>query len=83
MKTEKRNYDEYDYVSAEVIRRAALNDDLKAFEIIFRKYEKKINEAVRNALRKSKLSYDQTLFHDIKNTVCLDLREEVRNFRPR
>ncbi len=83
MKTEKRNYDEYDYVSAEVIRRAALNDDLKAFEIIFRKYEKKINEAVRNALRKSKLSYDQTLFNDIKNTVCLDLREEVRNFRPR
>ena len=83
MKTEKRNYDEYDYVSAEVIRRAALNDDLKAFEIIFRKYEKKINEAVRNALRKSKLSYDQTIFDDIKNTVCIDLREEVRNFRPR
>ena len=83
MKTEKRNYDEYDYVSAEVIRRAAINNDPKAFELIFRKYDKKINEAVRKALRKSKLSYDQTLFNDIKNTVCLDLREEVRNFRPR
>jgi len=83
MKTDKRNYDEYDYVSAEVIRRAALNDDPKAFELIYRKYDEKINESVRKALRKSKLSYDQTIFDDIKNTVCKDLREEVRNFRPR
>ena len=83
MKTDKRNYDEYDYVSAEVIRRAALNDDPKAFEIIYRKYDEKINESVRKALRKSKLSYDQMIFDDIKNTVCIDLREEVRNFRPR
>ena len=83
MKTDKRNYDEYDYVSAEVIRRAALNDDPKAFELIYRKYDEKINESVRKALRKSKLSYDQTIFDDIKNTVCMDLREEVRNFRPR
>ncbi len=83
MKMEHRNYEEYDYVSAEVIRRAAINNDPKAFELIFRKYDKKINEAVRKALRKSKLSYDQTLFDDIKNTVCADLREVVSTFRPR
>ena len=83
MKMEHRNYEEYDYVSAEVIRRAAINNDPKAFELIFRKYDKKINEAVRKALRKSKLSYDQTLFDDIKNTVCADLREVVSAFRPR
>ena len=83
MKMEHRNYEEYDYVSAEVIRRAAINNDPKAFELIFKKYDKKINEAVRKALRKSKLSYDQTLFDDIKNTVCADLREVVSAFRPR
>lgn len=75
--------EDYEYVNADVIKRAALEDDSEAFMIIFFRYEKDIDDAVKNALRKSKLSYDKTLFGEIKNTVWIDLKEEIKYFRPR
>ena len=75
--------EDYEYVKADVIKRAVLNDDQEAFMIIFFRFEKDIDDAVRNALRKSKLSYDESIFGDIKNTVWIELKEEIRDFRPR
>ena len=79
----KRNYDDYEYVDPEVVKRAATMADQNACEIIFNRYEKEIDAAVRNALRKSKLSYDQTLFNEIRNTVWIELKEEILRYRPK
>ncbi len=78
-----KEFEDYEYVDADVIKRAALDNDPEAIRIIYVRYEIDIDKAIRRALHKGKLSCDRTIFNDIKNTVWIELEEEIRRFRPK
>jgi hypothetical protein len=78
-----KEFEDYEYVDADVIKRAALDNDPEAIRIIYVRYESDIDKAIRIALCKGKLSCDRTIFNDIKNTVWIELEEEIRRFRPK
>lgn len=80
---QENSSDKYKYVDAEVVRRAALFNDDNAFNIIFERYEKHLEKMIRRVAGKFHMSLDDYSIQDLKQTVWIDVRNDVRKFRPR
>lgn len=78
----KGNYDEYEYVKAEIVKAAALGDD-EAFDSIFNRYEGDVINLIVAKIRRYDLSIGYFPVDELKHTVWLGMKEAARKYRPK
>lgn len=79
----KNRFMDYRYVDAEVIRRAAMDGDEDAIEIIRQRYERETEKVIRKVLRRRNLKFDYDTIEFLKSTVWDGVLKDIRRFRPK
>ena len=77
----KDDYENYERVSADVIKSAVEGDDY-AYQLIFKRYEGDIVIMLEHTARKMNVPVSYFPIDDFKQSVWINLRDSVRKFRP-